>query len=256
MLGVENYFRGDLQRTTSHSELFKDVQLVWDVIPKIEPYINAYWQKIAAEHGGDRFVHNGVDIPKNASVDEVVIIHEGCEIGANCHLGSRVVIGKGTKIGFGAFIGDHVIIGENCDIRPGAYIRNHVIVGDYVVVGNSTELKNCLLFNRVEVPHYNYVGDSVLGYKAHLGAGVKLSNFRVDKKMITVKAGGDVHETGLQKFGAIIGDEVEVGCNSVLNPGTMIGYETLAYANSSLNGIYESNKIIKLRQTLEVVDRR
>ncbi len=156
-----------------------------------------------------------------------------------------VWVGKGTTIEKTATINGPTIIGYDCEIRPSAYIRENVIIGNNVVVGNSTEIKNSILFNKVQVPHFNYVGDSILGYKAHLGAGVILSNLKSTKENVTVKYETEYIETGLKKFGAMIGDSVEVGCNSVLNPGTIVGKESIIYPLSSVRGYIPAKSILK-----------
>ena len=138
-----------------------------------------------------------------------------------------------------------MIIGEETEIRHCAFIRGNAIVGNHCVVGNSTELKNVILFNNVQVPHYNYVGDSTLGYRSHMGAGSITSNVKSDKKLVIVKSGAECMETGLKKFVAMIGDNVEVGCNSVLNPGTVIGKNSNIYPLSCVRGIVLANSIYK-----------
>ena len=157
----------------------------------------------------------------------------------------NVWIAKNAKIASTAYIQGPAIIGENTEIRHCAYIRGNAIVGNNCVVGNSTELKNVILFNNVQVPHYNYVGDSILGYKSHMGASSITSNVKSDKKLVVVKNGDKAIETGLKKFGAMIGDNVEVGCGSVLNPGTIIGKNTNIYPLSSVRGVIRQNSIYK-----------
>ncbi len=137
------------------------------------------------------------------------------------------------------------IIGENTTVRPGAFIRGKVLVGNDCVVGNSTELKNVILFNHVQVPHFNYIGDSILGFYSHTGAGAITSNVKQDKTPVVVKSRGEGIETGLKKFGAMLGDHVEVGCNSVLNPGTVIGRNSNIYPLSSVRGVIPANSIFK-----------
>lgn len=170
------------------------------------------------------------------------IIEEGGE--GYTVLSEGVLVGKNVKIAETATIIPPVIIGNDAEIRPGAYIRGDVYIGDGCVVGNSTELKNCILLNRVQVPHYNYVGDSILGNHSHLGAGAICSNLRGDGKNVVVHAERD-YETDLRKFGAIIGDYADVGCGSVLNPGTIIGKRTQVYPLTMTRGVYPSDSIVK-----------
>ena len=152
---------------------------------------------------------------------------------------------KSAKVAPTAFLGENVIIGKDAEVRHCAFIRGNAIVGEGAVVGNSTELKNVVLFNKVQVPHYNYVGDSILGYKSHMGAGSITSNVKSDKKLVVVKGEEGQIETGLKKFGAMLGDEVEVGCGSVLNPGTVIGPHTNIYPLSSVRGVVPAGSIYK-----------
>ena len=159
--------------------------------------------------------------------------------------GENIWIAKSAKVMPSAYIKGPAIIGENAEIRHCAFIRGNAIIGNNAVVGNSTELKNVILFNNVQVPHYNYVGDSILGYKAHMGAGSITSNVKSDKKLVIVKNGTEKIETGLKKFGAMIGDNVEVGCGSVLNPGSVIGRNTNIYPLSSVRGVVAENSIYK-----------
>ncbi len=156
-----------------------------------------------------------------------------------------VWIARSAKVFPSAYIGGPAIIDEEAEIRHCAFIRGSAIVGKGAVVGNSTELKNVVLFNKVQVPHYNYVGDSILGFKAHMGAGSITSNVKSDKTLVVVKAGEETFETGLKKFGAMLGDNVEVGCNSVLNPGTVIGKNTNIYPTSMVRGVIPQGSIYK-----------
>ena len=160
--------------------------------------------------------------------------------------GNGVFIAKSAKIyeNVGAVTGP-CIIGENTEVRPGAFIRGKALVGNDCVIGNSTELKNVIIFNHVQVPHYNYVGDSILGFYSHMGAGSITSNVKSDKTLVVVKDGKEEIETGLKKFGAMLGDHVEVGCNSVLNPGTVIGRNTNIYPLSRVRGVIPSDSIFK-----------
>ena len=159
----------------------------------------------------------------------------------------NVWVAKSAKVAPTAFINGPAIIGKDAEVRHCAFIRGNAIVGEGAVVGNSTELKNVILFNKVQVPHYNYVGDSILGYKAHMGAGSITSNVKSDKTLTTVKTPEGPIETGLKKFGAMLGDEVEVGCGSVLNPGTVIGKHTNIYPLSMVREFVPANSIYKKR---------
>jgi len=160
-------------------------------------------------------------------------------------VGEDIWIAKSAKVAPTAFINGPTIICKEAEIRHCAYIRGNAIVGEGAVVGNSTELKNVILFNKVQVPHYNYVGDSILGYKAHMGAGSITSNVKSDKSLVIVNAGELRIETGLKKFGAILGNHVEVGCNSVLNPGTVIGKNANIYPLSMVRGYVSEASIYK-----------
>ena len=205
----ENY---NLEETIA-KDLFEGATYPWDVLPKIGAFI--------LEPG------NTLD-PKEYE-----------------KRGEDVWVAKSAKVFDSAYIHGPAIIGKNAEVRHCAFIRGNAIVGEGAVVGNSTELKNVVLFNKVQVPHYNYVGDSVLGYKAHMGAGSITSNVKSDKKLVKVHTPeGDI-ETGLKKFGAMIGDEVEVGCGSVLNPGTVIGKNSNIYPLSSIRKFVPANSIYK-----------
>lgn len=159
--------------------------------------------------------------------------------------GEGIWIARTASIAPTASITGPVIIGEYTEVRPGAFIRGKALVGNHCVVGNSTELKNVILFNSVQVPHYNYVGDSILGYKSHMGAGSITSNVKSDKKPVVVKGSKERWETGFKKFGAMLGDHVEVGCGSVLNPGTVVGRNTNIYPLTSVRGVVPSDSIVK-----------
>ena len=185
----------DLNYTIA-KDIFSDVDYVWEVLPKIKDYILVLCDNLDKEHYTN--------------------------IGNNIWVGSDVSISdKATIIG-------PCIIDDNAEVRPGAYIRGNVIIGKNAVIGNSSEIKNSIIFDYAQIPHFNYVGDSILGYKAHLGAGVIISNLKNDKSNVLVKSDG-VIDTGLRKFGGIIGNNVDVGCNSVIFPGTIIGCNTSIY---------------------------
>lgn len=171
------------------------------------------------------------------------------------HPEDGIWIAKTARVSPTAYIGAPAIIGADTEVRQGAFIRGAALVGDGCVVGNSTELKNCILFDGVQVPHYNYVGDSVLGYKAHMGAGAVTSNVKSDKSLVTVRAGDEAIETHLKKLGAILGDRVEVGCNSVLNPGTVIGRDSSVYPLSSVRGTIPPHCIFKSGRGGEIVEK-
>lgn len=186
--------------------------------------------------------------------DYIVKLGESLSLTRYNKIGTNVWIAKSAVVAPTAFIGGPCIIGENAQIRHGAFIRGSAIVGEGAVVGNSTELKNVILFNEVQVPHYNYVGDSILGYRSHMGAGSITSNVKSDKTLIAVKDGKTEFPTGLKKMGAILGDYVEVGCNSVLNPGTIIGKNTNIYPLSSVRGCIPARSIYKKQE--EIVPKR
>lgn len=211
---------------TSCAGLFDGCQYAWEALRKIKDYLKAHLR------------------PE---------LRNKCE--GRAYVGDLVFVGEGTLVEDGVMIRGPAIIGRNCQIRHNAYIREDVIVGDNCVVGNSCELKNVLLFNDCQVPHFNYVGDSILGYKAHLGAGVVLSNVKVVAGNVTVEIDGQPFDTGLRKFGALLGDNTDIGCNSVLNPGSIIGRGAVIYPNTNWRGILPANMIVKNRAAQEVVVR-
>lgn len=210
MLEVSNILNLD---ETIAFKLFEKLTYPWEALPKIGEFI----LKLGASLPSEKFNKIGEDI----WVDKSAHIFES------------------------AYLHGPLIIDENAEVRQCAFIRGNAIVGKNCVVGNSTELKNVVLFNTVQVPHYNYVGDSILGYKSHMGAGSITSNVKSDKSLVTVKTADEKIETGLKKFGAILGDNVEVGCNSVLNPGTVIGRGTNIYPVSMVRGYIPENSIYK-----------
>jgi UDP-N-acetylglucosamine diphosphorylase / glucose-1-phosphate thymidylyltransferase / UDP-N-acetylgalactosamine diphosphorylase / glucosamine-1-phosphate N-acetyltransferase / galactosamine-1-phosphate N-acetyltransferase len=217
----------DLSRT-EHRIIFENVEDVWQALPKIEAYLQFRLKPgINGKVLGRPFV------------------------------GSAVFIGKGTLVEQGAMIKGPAWIGEDCHIRNGCYIRENVIIGNGAVAGNSCEFKNCLVFDEAQAPHFNYVGDSILGHRAHLGAGVILSNVKLDHTPISVVAPeGKPIATGLRKFGAIVGDHAEIGCNSVLSPGSIIGRRSIVYPGMQWRGVLAENQIAKVRQQIEIVMRR
>ncbi|MBR3001987.1 MAG: UDP-N-acetylglucosamine pyrophosphorylase [Clostridia bacterium] len=207
---------------TIAAKVFEGVTYPWEVLPKIGDFI--------------------IELGKTLSKDDYDEIQE------------NVWVAKSAKVAPTASITGPAIIGKNAEVRHCAFIRGKAIVGENAVVGNSTELKNVILFNNVQVPHYNYVGDSILGYKSHMGAGSITSNVKSDKKLVIVKDGEKTYETGLKKFGAMVGDNVEVGCGSVLNPGSVIGKNSNIYPLSSVRGVVAQNSIYKNQG--EIVEKR
>jgi len=167
---------------------------------------------------------------------------------------NNVWIHKSATIAPSAYIGSDIIIGANSNLRHCAYLRGPAIIGDNVEVGNSTEVKNAILFDRVQIPHFNYIGDSILGYKSHFGAGVITSNVKSDSSLVSVFCGDERIETGLKKFGAVLGDYVEIGCNAVLNPGTVIGSNATVYPLSMVRGFIPADSIYKKQG--EIVEKR
>lgn len=193
--------------------LFEGAEYPWEVLPKIHDFILELGKTLPA----DKFEKRGEDI----------------------------WIAKSATVAPTACLNGPLIVDEEAEIRHCAFVRGNAIVGKGAVVGNSTELKNVVLFNKVQVPHYNYVGDSVLGFKSHMGAGSITSNVKSDKTLVVVKSAGEKIETGLKKMGAMLADHVEVGCNSVLNPGTVIGRNSNIYPTSCVRGCIPANSIYK-----------
>ena len=215
---IENLY--DLKETIA-ADLFTEAEYPWEVLPRIHDFILELGKRLPEE------------------------IYE--------KRGEDIWVAKSAKVAPTACLNGPLIIDEDAEIRHCAFVRGSAIVGKGSVVGNSTELKNDIIFNSVQVPHYNYVGDSILGYKSHMGAGSITSNVKSDKTLVVVKDGDEKIETGLKKFGAMLGDYVEVGCNSVLNPGTVIGRHTNVYPLSSVRGCIKSGSIYKNRA--EVVEK-
>lgn len=203
---------------TLASELFQGLTYPWEALPKISAFICKLGETLDAEKYEQR--------------------------------GENIWIARTAKVAPTASINGPVIIDEEAEIRHCAFIRGNAIVGKGAVVGNSTELKNVVLFNKVQVPHYNYVGDSILGYKSHMGAGSITSNVKSDKTLVVVKDKEQEIATGLKKFGAMLGDEVEVGCNSVLNPGTVVGRNSNIYPLSMVRGVTPAKSIYKQKNDI------
>lgn len=211
----------DLEQTIA-KDLFSGLTYPWEALAKISDFIKEIGPKLDPQRYEQR--------------------------------GENIWVAKSARLAPTAFLNGPLIIDEDAEIRHCAFVRGSAIVGKSSVVGNSTELKNVVIFNSVQVPHYNYVGDSILGYKSHMGAGSITSNVKSDKTLVVVKDGTEEVETGLKKFGAMLGDYVEVGCNSVLNPGTVIGRHSNVYPLSSVRGVVPANSIYKNRN--EVVGKQ
>ena len=216
---IKNLF--DLDKTIA-KDLFEGAVYPWEVLPKIKEFIVKLGNTLDPE------------------------IYE--------KRGEDIWVAKRAKVAPSAYLGGPLIICENAEIRHCAFIRGSAIVGAGAVVGNSTELKNAVLFDGVQVPHYNYVGDSILGYKAHTGAGAITSNLKSDKKLVTVMCDGEKVETGVKKFGAMLGDFADIGCNSVLNPGTVVGRGTRVYPLSMVRGYVPEHSIYKNRNEVVIIE--
>ena len=211
----------DLKETIA-AGLLEGLTYPWEALPKIHDFI----------------IDLGESLPKD--------IYE--------ERGDYIWVAKSAKVAPTACLNGPLIVDEDAEIRHCAFVRGNAIVGKGAVVGNSAELKNVILFNKVQVPHYNYVGDSILGFKAHMGAGSITSNVKSDKTLVVVKGEGVSVETGLKKMGAMLGDNVEVGCNSVLNPGTVVGRNTNIYPASMVRGVIPAGSIYK--KATEIVEKR
>lgn len=212
---------------TKHSILFPDDAPVWAALSRIEQYLEFRLQREIR-----------------------------CQVPPGAFIGEDVFIDEGTTLEPGCVIRGPAWIGRNCQIRAGCYIRENVLVGDGCVLGNSCEFKNCVIFDDCEVPHYNYVGDAILGHRAHLGAGVVLSNVRLDRQEVTVRTENDLIPTGLRKFSAVIGDYAEIGCNSVISPGSLLGRRSILYPLTHFGGVLGHDLMVKTRQTQQVVKRK
>lgn len=228
MFRAEDYL--DLAQT-NHADLFVPGEPVWSAISRIESYLDHL-----IDSTGDPLVHGTVS--------------------PDATLGGRVYVAADAIIEPGAVVFGPAWIGSGTVVRSGAYVRANVIVGNDCVLGNSSEFKNCLLFDDCEVPHFNYVGDSILGHRAHLGAGVICSNVRLDRRNVQVRDPEDGFlDTGLRKFGAIVGDRTEVGCNTVLSPGSILGRDCILYPVSHWQGVLPEKSIVKHKPDLEIVPR-
>ena len=221
MLAVSSLL--DLDKTIA-SELFSSFHRPWEALPAIREFILALGGTLSEEG----FLHPAKD----------------------------VWIAKSASVSPSAYIGGPCIIDEYAEVRHCAFIRGAAVVGKHAVVGNSTELKNTVLFDRVQVPHFNYIGDSVLGYCSHIGAGGVTSNVKLDKTAVSVSYGDDRLDTGMKKFGAVVGDFAEIGCHSVLNPGTIVGRGAIVYPNCSVRGYIPENAIYKGRGDIVIKEHK
>lgn len=203
-------------KTPYLKDLFNGCEYPWEILPKIKDYINALIEK---------------GLPGFTELAEGVLVGENVKISPTATIEAPAIIGSGTEI------------------RPGAYIRGSVITGENCVLGNSSEFKNCVLLDKVQAPHYNYVGDSVLGNRAHMGAGSICSNLKSDGKAVVIH-GDENYETGLRKIGGILADGADIGCGCVLNPGTVIGNNTSVYPLTSLRGVFPGECIVKDKETI------
>ncbi|MDI6704020.1 MAG: glucose-1-phosphate thymidylyltransferase [bacterium] len=273
MLKPEDFF--DLAEF-EHRDLFEGVEYIWDGLKRIKEYIR---EVIRPNLGAIR--KRGDVLSKTYILYQGEVLEEGFElfygdsgkgrlkvrsgkedlVGATVLyagvtlLSDHISIGKGTVVEPGALIKGPTIIGENTEVRQGAYIRGDVIVGDRCVVGHTTEIKGSIMLNDAKAGHFAYIGDSILGNRVNLGAGTKLANLKIFDSPVKLVIDGKEYETNLRKFGAILGDDVETGCNTVTSPGTLLGKNVLAYPNTLIRGYYPPNTIIKLRQNQEVSKR-
>ncbi len=212
----------------AHRELFTGVERVWEVLPRLRDYLAAHLRPAL----------EGTVMP-GAWVEE-----------------DAVYLGPGAVVEPGAYVKGPAIIGPGTIVRHGAYIREHCLIGAGCVVGHATELKSAILLDGAQAPHFNYVGDSILGRRVNLGAGTKLSNFKNDGSEVKVRLEGHELPTGLRKFGAVIGDGAATGCNCVTSPGTLVGPGVMVYGGAVLRGAYRAHTIVKLRQEHEAVSKQ
>jgi NDP-sugar pyrophosphorylase family protein len=212
---------------TAHPKLFEDQKYAWEALKQIGSYLQFRLKPaVLGELLGKPFISR------------------------------NIFVGAGTIVEQGAVLKGPAWIGENCHIRSGCYVRENVIAGNGVVMGNSCEFKNSILFDEAQVPHFNYVGDSIIGYRVHLGAGVILSNLKLDHGEISVVGEDTNIPTGLTKFGAIIGDRTEIGCNAVINPGSVLGRDCIVYPGANFRGVLPHGSIVKIRQEQQILARR
>ncbi|MDD5622778.1 MAG: glucose-1-phosphate thymidylyltransferase [Actinomycetota bacterium] len=264
MLKAEDFF--DLSQTRFKS-LFEDTEYVWDALKKLKKYIGdnlkpnvsglrkkseilinktlVLYNNKAIESGFEVSISKKKLVVKKDGeiLDGASVIYAGAVL-----MDNEIYIGKGTIVEPGVLIKGPAIIGDNTELRQGAYLRGDTLVGDGCVVGHTTELKSCVMLGKSKAGHFAYIGDSILG-KVNLGAGTKLANLKIVESNVMISIEGKRYETGLKKFGAILADGVETGCNSVTTPGTILGKNVLLYPNTTARGYYSQKTIIKLEQT-------
>ena len=216
-------------RDFAHRDLFDGLVYAWEAIPAVAAYLERHF----------------------ADADQLNRV-EGTVCEGATLLGTGIWIGEGTVVEPGALIKAPALIGRDCEIRHGAYLRGNVILGDHADVGHASEVKNAVLLNHAQAPHFAYVGDSILGNRVNLGAGTKLANLKIVEGNVTVRASGETYDTGLRKFGALIGDDVEIGCNSVTSPGTILSRGCLVYANTTVRGFIPPHRIVRMVTALSV----
>lgn len=225
MLQAEDYFQW---QSTTLAALFVGLNFVWEALARIEPWLEEELKRLSPNERSQGIIQPGAFV------------------------NDSVILGPYSVVETGAYVKGPAYVGSFSHIRHGAYLREGAIIGEHCVVGHASEVKNSILLDKSAAPHFNYVGDSILGRHCNLGAGVKLSNLKHTKAEVIVKAHGLDYPTGLIKLGAILGDDVALGCNTVCNPGTLVGPGTLVYPNASLRGIYPANSIIKVVGNTEV----
>ena len=267
MLRAGDFF--DLSKCT-HSALLENTDFVWDALKTLKGYLQeALDPNISLLRKKGELVNETCVLYENRLIEDFTLKTDGSKtqvvVNGEVIEGASIVyegavllddaisIGNGTLIEPGALIKGPTIIGDYTEVRQTAYVRGNVLIGDRCVVGHSTEIKNSIMVYRSKAGHFAYIGDSILG-EVNLGAGTKLANLKIFNSTITVKANATLYDTGLRKMGAIIGDQAELGCNTVTSPGTVIGKGVVSYPNTSLRGYYPPHSIVKLRQVQEVIE--
>ena len=270
MIHPEDYFDTS---DWEFKDLFEEAELVWEILPRIKPYLRdrvrpnvgallvqgPFLTRTSVLYKGELIQEDLRLVPGDATKGSFQVFHRDQELpgavvlyGGVTLAGADIYLGEGTVIESGAFLQGPTIIGRHTEVRQGAYIRGSCLVGDHCVVGHVTEIKNAILLNGAKAGHFAYIGDSILGGRCNLGAGTKLANLKLDRANVVVRAGGQSVDSGLRKFGAILGDGVQIGCNTVLNPGTLLGPECIVYAMALVRGYYPPRTRIKVVPALQV----